>query len=153
MFQNPCLNQRSPDLWEELRALKITRKYPAGAAPFQFGQPVAGIYLVESGQVGLSLPRPSGQTLFEVAGPGCVLGLSEALSGEPYKLNAEAMVECELAFVDRDQLLHYLREHPEFCMNIVRQLSEDLHGLYYRYVCSTERASKSRRSSAPSRVN
>ena len=140
-MENPSANRHSLDLWEQLRALKSARTYPAGALPFEYGQPVAGIYLVETGEVRLSMPRQAGRDrLFEVVGPGCVLGLSEALSGEPYKLTAQAVVESELSFVDRDTLLHYLRNHPELCMHIVRQLSEDLHGLYYRYRCSSARA-------------
>jgi CRP-like cAMP-binding protein len=154
ILESLSANRHSLDLWEQLRALKTTRKYAAGALSFEYGQPVAGIYLVETGQMKLSMPRKSGRDrLFEVVGPGCVLGLSEALSGEPHKLTAQAVVESELSFVDRDSFLQHLRDHPELCMHIVRQLSEDLHGLYYRYRCSTERVNKSRKNPFPPRVN
>jgi CRP-like cAMP-binding protein len=98
------------------------------------------------------MPRQSGRDrLFEVVGPGCVLGLSEALSGEPHKLTAQAVGETEVSFVDREKFMALLRSHPELCMHIVRQLSEDLHGLYYRYRTSKERSP--RKSKFPPHVN
>jgi CRP-like cAMP-binding protein len=100
------------------------------------------------------MPRQSGSDrLFEVVGPGCVLGLSEVLSGEPHKLTAQAVEETEVSFVDRDKFMALLRSRPELCMNIVRQLSEDLHGLYYRYLTSKESSPKSRKNSLPPHVN
>lgn len=132
----------------------MPRKYCAGSRVFEYGQPVAGIYQVESGHVRLSMTGPSGKDrLFEVVGPGCVLGLSEALSGEPHKLTAEAVIESELSFVDRENFMEVLRANPELCMHIVRQLSENLHGLYYRYRTSRESAGKPRKSNFPSHPN
>jgi CRP-like cAMP-binding protein len=147
-------NRRALDLWEQLRAFKMPRKYCAGDLAFEYGQPASGIYLVESGQLRLSMPRQSGRDrIFEVVGPGCVLGLSEALSGEPHKLTAQAVVECNLSFVDREKFMQVLRNQPELCMHIVRQLSEDLHGLYYRYRTTPDRLGKPRKKSLPPHVN
>jgi len=147
-------NRHALDLWEQLRALTMPRKYGAGDLAFKYGQPASGIYLVESGQLRLSMPRPSGRDrIFEVVGPGCVLGISEALSGEPHKLTAQAVVECDLSFVDREKFMHVLKIHPDLCMHIVRQLSEDLHGLYYRYRTTQDRPGKPRKKSFPPHVN
>src|SRR5947209_16958749 len=69
-------NRHSLDLWEQLRAFKTARKCCAGDLAFEYGQPATGIYLLDSGEVRLSLPRQSGRDrLFAVVGPGCVLGL------------------------------------------------------------------------------
>jgi CRP/FNR family transcriptional regulator len=148
------VNSHSLDAWEQLQPLKESRRYPAGTSPFEFGKSVDGIYLIESGQVRLSVPsRAKRAALFEVVGPGCVLALSEAMTGGPHKLTAEALVDCQISFVERSRFLVYLKDHPEFCMHIVRQLSEDLHGLYYRYRASTERGAKSGRKVFPPHVN
>ena len=77
-----------------------------------------------------------------------MLGLSEVLTGGTHKVTAEAVTESELCFISRGTFLNYLREHPELCMQIVRQLSEELHGLYHHY-----RADRSRKSPVPPRVN
>jgi len=38
-----------------------------------------------------------------------------------------------IAFVPRDSLLEFLRRHCDFCMQVVRLLSEDLHRLYHKF--------------------
>jgi len=71
--------------------------------------------------------------LLEVAGPGTVLGLSENMSGEKYKITAEAGSHTMAVFVPREEFVAFLREHVDFSMEVVRLLSEDLHGLYHRF--------------------
>jgi CRP-like cAMP-binding protein len=93
-----------------------------------------GIYLIESGEVQLLLPaRQKQYKIFDCAGTGAVLGLSEAMSGSPHKMMAEAVGPVEIAYVERMALMNFLAEHCEVCMQIVALLSEDLHGLYRRF--------------------
>jgi CRP-like cAMP-binding protein len=89
---------------------------------------------VESGEVRVLLSTGSSQKqLLEVVGPGTVLGLSESMSGEKYRVTAEAGEQTAVAFIPRAEFLEFLREHAEYCMQVVRLLSEDLHGLYYKF--------------------
>jgi hypothetical protein len=37
------------------------------------------------------------------------------------------------AFVPRKQFLEFLREHGDFCMEVVRVSSADLHALYHKF--------------------
>jgi CRP-like cAMP-binding protein len=53
------------------------------------------------------------------------------MSGERYRISAEAGEQPAAAFVPREQLLEFLREHGDFCMEVVRLLSADLHVLYH----------------------
>jgi CRP-like cAMP-binding protein len=119
------------------RALKrgaSKQVYPRGKVLFRCGQPPRGVYLVEKGEVNLFLPSPtSSGPVFEKAGPGTLLGLSEAVSGDSHKLRAEAACPTSVLFVSREALLHCLRRNPAHCMQIVRLLSEDLHLLYHRF--------------------
>jgi CRP-like cAMP-binding protein len=124
----------SPDLWQALQEIKSVRAYTKGTTIFEQGTVAAGVYVVEAGQVRLLLTtnqiRPQ---LLEVAGPGTILGLSESLCGDSYRLSAQAEDHASIAFVDRDSLLEFLRTHCDFCMQVVRLLSEDLHGLYHKF--------------------
>lgn len=134
-----------PDLWHALEVLKSRRAFPRGARLFEPGQRADGIYVVEKGEVRLLVAgRGRSERVLNVAGSGAVLGLSESLTDEPYKLAAEADDSVEVAFVARDALLEFLRNHQEFCMEVVRALSEDLHGLYQRFRLLSD-SSKGRR--------
>src|SRR3984893_3423690 len=53
---------------------------------------------------------PTGQSqkqLLEVVGPGTMLGLSESMSGERYRITAEAGEQTTAAFVPREQFLEF----------------------------------------------
>ena len=124
----------SPDLWEALQGIKTLRVYPKGAKLFQHSDAVTGIYVVESGEVRILLPTAQNhEQLLEVAGPGTLLGLSESMSGDNCRVTAEAGDHTTVAFVSRESFAAFLQEHSDFCMAVVRLLSEDLHGLYHKF--------------------
>jgi CRP-like cAMP-binding protein len=131
---HPSAGKLSPDLWQALHEIKSVRTYTKGTTIFQQGTAAAGVYVVEAGEVRLLLTtsqtRPQ---LLEVAGPGTILGLSESLCGDAYRLTAQAEDHASIAFVDRESLLEFLRGHCDLCMQVVRLLSEDLHGLYHKF--------------------
>ena len=67
-----------------------------------------------------------------IAGPGEVLGLGAALSNTPYEVTAELLDNSQVVFVRRKDLMKFLRENRTVCLEIVRMLSQDLHGAYER---------------------
>ena len=134
MLSQPTPGKLNPDLLKALHGIRPVQSFPKGFALFQQGTPVAGVYLVESGEVRLLLPTGSSQKqLLEVAGPGTMLGLSESMSGEKYRITAEAGDETTAVFIPREDFSEFLREHGDFCMEIVRLLSQDLHALYHKF--------------------
>lgn len=134
MASQPLSGGFSSDLWQALHALKSARVYPKGTTLFQQGDKVDGIYVVESGEVRVLLPTPQDQLqLLEVVGAGAVLGLGECMAGDCYRVTAEAGDHTTAAFIPRESFVDFLRQHCEFCMQIVRLLSEDLHGLYHKF--------------------
>lgn len=70
--------------------------------------------------------------MLRVAGPGEVLGLGATLSNTPYEITAELVDASRVAFIRRKDLLRFLRQRPDSCLQIVRMLSQDLHGAYER---------------------
>jgi CRP/FNR family transcriptional regulator, cyclic AMP receptor protein len=130
----PAPSKLSPELLQALRGIKTVRQFPKGALLFQQGFPVKGVYLVESGEVRILLPTGQRQKqLLEVAGPGALLGLSDSMSGENYRVTAEAGAQTIAGFNPRQDFLELLRAHGDFCVLVVRLLSEDLHGLYHKF--------------------
>jgi CRP-like cAMP-binding protein len=130
----PAPGKLSPDLLQALHGIKSVRLFPKGAKLFQQGVVATGVYLVESGEVRVLLPTGQSQKqLLEVVGPGTMLGLSESMSGERYRITAEAGEQTTAAFVPREQFLEFLREHGGFCVEVVRLLSADLHALCHKF--------------------
>ena len=130
----PSPGHLSPDLWQALHGIKSIRAYSKGTTIFQQGTAAAGVYVVESGQVRLLLTtNQSRPQLLEVVGPGTILSLSESMSGNNHRVTAQAEDHAMIAFVPRDSLLEFLRGHCDFCMQVVRLLSEDLHRLYHKF--------------------
>jgi len=128
-----AVNHPNKDLWHALETIKSSRHYEPHEFLYRDGEPCAGIYLVEAGEINLLLQgREKRYKAFETVRAGAVLGLCEAMSGSPHKLTAEAAGPVEVAYIERMALMKYLAKHCEVCMQIVALLSEDLHGLYRR---------------------
>lgn len=126
--------QLSPELLAALQSLQRPRMFAKGKELFRCGDQAEGVYLIESGRVNLvvcaSARRPR---VFASVHSGAVLGLSESISGDPHKLTAEASELTRVSFIGRDEFMRYLRHNQEFCLRIVRLLSEDVHYLYGRF--------------------
>lgn len=113
--------------------LKSIAPYPKGSILFAEGRPPRGVFVLCSGRAKLTVCSDTGKRLLvRVAGPGEVLGLGAAISGTNYELNAELLDNARVAFVRRKELINFLRDYPEICMQIVHTLSKDLHGAYER---------------------
>jgi CRP/FNR family transcriptional regulator len=139
MIQSSCLTcDFRPDRLfcdmpaESLRTfdeIKSLTAYPRSTVLFAEGRPVRGIYILCDGRAKLSICSDTGKRLtLRIAGPGEVLGLGAALSNTPYEVTAELLDHSQVVFVRRKDLLKFLREHREACLQIVRMLSQDLHG-------------------------
>ncbi|MGA7560531.1 MAG: cyclic nucleotide-binding domain-containing protein [Terriglobales bacterium] len=134
MLPPPKPGKVSSELLQALHGIKSVRRFATGATLFQEGAVATGVYLVESGEVRILLPDGQNQKqVLEVVGPGTILGLSESMSGERHRITAEADCQTTAAFVPRELFVEFLREHGDFCMQVVRLLSEDLHALYYKF--------------------
>ncbi len=134
MSSQPLPSGLSPDLWQALHGIKSVRVYPTGATLFQQGSVVRGVYMVEFGQIRILLPTiQSRLQLLEIAGPGAILGLSECMSGDCHRVTAEAGDHATVAFIARESFVEFLRGNGDFCMQVVRLLSDDLHGLYHKF--------------------
>jgi len=97
-----------------------------GTVLFQMGQPCRGAFLIQSGQVQLSMDTASSLYPARTVGSGFVVGLPATFSGEPYSLTAEAKTRCRLEFIPRQKLLSLLHQNPDAGFQILRLLSEEI---------------------------
>jgi CRP/FNR family transcriptional regulator len=114
-------------------SLKALAFFPRGSTLFREGLVPRGIFVLCEGRVRISICSESGKRLtLRVAGPGEVLGLSACLAGTPHEVTAELMENARVAVVKRKDLLGFLQQHRDACMQVVNLLSQDLHIAYER---------------------
>ena len=115
--------------------IKQLATVPRGATLFNEARHARGIFVLCEGRAKLSVSskEEGGKRLMlRVAGPGEVLGLSATMSGKSYEVTAEMLDDAQVAFIRRKDLLHFLREHRDACLQVVHLLSQDLHAAYDR---------------------
>jgi CRP/FNR family transcriptional regulator, cyclic AMP receptor protein len=123
----------APEALAAFDGIKTAQTFPKGTILFREGHPARGIFLVCQGRVRLSVSSESGQRIvLRTASAGEVLGLSAALAATNYEVTAEVTENATVAQIRRKELLHFLRQHCDVCMQVVNQLSEDLHIAYDR---------------------
>jgi CRP/FNR family transcriptional regulator len=119
------------DALEAFDTIKSLSLQPRGTILFREGHPARRIFVLCEGRAKLSVCSESGRNLIlRIAGPGEVLGLSASLSGGAYEVSAEVMDNARVAMVRRKDLLRFLRDHREACLQVVNLLSQDLHTAY-----------------------
>jgi CRP-like cAMP-binding protein len=142
------------ELEQALRTMMTAREYPRGSALFRQGAPAAGLYLVERGSVRVLLAAAENQNqLLEVVSPGALLGLSDSVTGDRYRVTAVAAEPTVAGFVDRGIFLEFLSSHHELCMQVVRLLSDNLHGLYHKFRNVSAHPGRPRRRSLNQRLS
>jgi CRP/FNR family transcriptional regulator, cyclic AMP receptor protein len=121
------------DALEAFDSIKTVTVYPRGTTLFQEGQMARGIFVLCEGRAKLSICSENGKRLtLRVAMPGEVLGLSASVSGGAYEVSAEMIDNGRVAEVQRKDLLKFLRNYREACLQVVHLLSADLHTAYER---------------------
>lgn len=121
------------DALQAFDQIKELTQIPRGTILFSEGRQPRGIFLLCQGRAKLSVCSETGKRLMvRVAGPGEVLGLSATMSGKPYEVSAELLDNAQVAFVKRKDLVKFLKDNQEACMQIVHMLSQDLHTAFDR---------------------
>jgi len=102
------------------------RREPANSVLFRRGEPARGVYLVQSGVVELSLEAERTRKLINrTAGPGSIVGLPAAVSGEPYSLTATTLSTCDFLFVEPDRVVQLLRSDPGLALPLLETLAHE----------------------------
>ena len=89
------------------------RKFDAGETIFSIGSHVNSMMAVLSGNVKISVSSPDGrEVLLAILHPGEVFGEIALLDGKERSADARAMTVCELAVLDRRDVLAVLDSNP-----------------------------------------
>jgi len=126
----------SKSILQSFYSLKITNTYRKGATLFSESDPSSGVYMLCQGRVKLSTCSREGRALIlRIAEPGELLGLAAVLSDLGHEATAEVLDPCQINFVEKSDLLRFLREHAEAGFNALLQMSKNYHTTYAQ-VCS-----------------
>lgn len=121
---------------ELFESIKITKVYPKATMLFVAGQSSDGVYMLCQGKVKLSTCSQDGKVIIiGIAEPGDMLGLSAVLDGTEYEISAEVMELCQVSFVKSPDMLRFLGDNPQACLNAARQLSRS-YQTAYRQICA-----------------
>lgn len=114
-------SQAALDDWS---AMEFAHTHPANVVLFSEREEARGLHVVLDGEVRLSINSSEGKRLsLRIARKGDVLGLSSALSGNPYEMTAETLYPARVAHLSRRDFLGFLSRYPELYMNVTEELS------------------------------
>ena len=117
----------------ELQDIAQERHFPEGSKIFAAGDLPAGLFLLRSGRVRLSLPLDQqGNLISQTIMPGELLGLSEAVSGKPHELTATAESPSEAVLLPRTKFLKIMLGNPKFGLSVSAFISTQVEGAYDR---------------------
>jgi CRP/FNR family cyclic AMP-dependent transcriptional regulator len=105
----------------------VVRRTSRGEIIMRRGDPNAGMVVIVSGRVRISVVSEEGKEItLTVLGPGDVLGEMSLLDGEECSADATAQEDCVLLVVDRNQFLRLLRSNSELCLHLMAMLTRRL---------------------------
>lgn len=117
----------TPAALQDFASMQYSTSYPANMVLFAEKDAPRAIYVVLEGEVRLSINSSEGRRLsLRIARKGDILGLSSALSGNPYDMTAETLYPSKVAPIERRDFLNFLSRHPEVYPAVTEELSRHM---------------------------
>jgi CRP-like cAMP-binding protein len=113
-------------LSQVLNDMAIPATVPSGARVFRCGDKVSAVFVVRKGRIAMVWCAASGVHPMDTAGPGAIIGMDAALSGE-YSVTARAVEDCELGYVPVDRFMQLIKVNPDLCFAAMRFLGLEEH--------------------------
>jgi len=99
--------------------------FPAGDRIFSLGEPGDSLYLVGTGSVELFVKDNAGtRIVLTICGPGEVFGELSLFDGGARTASAVALEDATLLVLDRDDLLQFLRRHPDASLDLLTTMGQ-----------------------------
>ncbi|WP_257879561.1 Crp/Fnr family transcriptional regulator [Kocuria flava] len=109
-----------------MRARTAERTWSAGENILRAGQRFAGIHLVVSGDVSMSLRTPAGERVeLQILGPGTSFGELALGSGDRQRVTLSAITDVTARVLDPDALAALEQEDPPLALRLWQALARD----------------------------
>lgn len=108
----------------------VPRRFSAGKAVFGEGEPCAGLYVIESGNVRIFKSSAGGrEQVLSIEGPGGSIAELPVFDGGNYPASAVAVDDVTLLFVSKQDFHALCLEHPQVALKVLRVVGARLRNL------------------------
>lgn len=123
------------NVMNDVRAAGRARLVSPGTHLFDQADECDGLYLVESGLIGLRKLNEDGTTmLVNLARPGDFVGYGPLLADCDHLASAEVITPSRVVFIEMARVQRMLREMPGFLSLLLKQAARDLNALEDKYL-------------------
>ena len=120
----------SDEAREEFHGLAQPRFYSPGTTIIRQGEKADGLYILQSGLIRLLHLTEAGKPVgVRMLTPSEMIGLTEVITGDPYRVTAETVEECRLEFFPRRQFVPFLLKTPALAVELLVRMSQDFERL------------------------
>ncbi len=101
----------------------VGKRYSVGELIFQEGDPCAGLFVIESGDVRIFKTSAGGrEQVLTVEHAGNSVAELPVFDGGSYPASASAATDCTLLFISRNDFRALCLEHPEVALKVLRMV-------------------------------
>lgn len=112
---------------ESLSANKSCAYYKKNQAIFIEGSFPRGVFCMNEGKVKIFTRGDEGkEQIIHIAKEGEIIGFRAMFSGEPYKVSATALEECNICYINKEDFLNMIETNSELRNGIMKELSKEL---------------------------
>ena len=129
MTQNdsPAWEQLPAQAQEYLSQHKTTKNFSRGQFIYHMNEQPAGLYLVESGLVGIIIYSSSGaEHLLRLYKTGQYFGHRSLLAEEPYHAGSICLQDCTISLIPKKIVQDIFEKFPQSQQLVIRYLAQDL---------------------------
>jgi len=106
------------------------KKFQGGELIFNEGDPCAGLYVVQSGNIRIFKTSAGGrEQVLSIDGPGSSVAELPVFDGGNYPASAQAISESVLLFFSKEDFQTLCRQHPEVALKVLRVIGGRLRRL------------------------
>lgn len=117
----PIFSSLSEPEFDFLTARVVQRKFGAGEQIFGEGEPCAGLYVIESGNVRIFKSSAGGrEQVLSIDRPGGSIAELPVFDGGNYPASAQAITPCTLLFFSKQDFHSLCLQHPEVALKVLR---------------------------------
>jgi CRP/FNR family transcriptional regulator len=108
----------------------VTRRYQPGEIIFGEGEPCAGLYAVQSGNIRIFKSSPQGrEQVLSIDGPGSSIAEIPVFDGGAYPASGAAIDDAILLFISKEDFRALCMAHPEVPLKVLRVVGARLRRL------------------------
>jgi CRP/FNR family transcriptional regulator len=113
-----------------LTARVLERKFSGGELIFSEGEPCAGLFVVQSGNIRIFKSSASGrEQVLSIDGPGSSIAELPVFDGGAYPASAQALDQTTLLFVSKQDFQALCLQHPQVALKVLRVVGARLRRL------------------------